>query len=232
VDDQPRNGGLPDARALLAVVRAFLCFFWAVPLYLLILLRGSALKIVVVNRLELPPLAIAGGLTLVGALLLRRAGQLGDEWRRGAGNLTRASLLAVYFSFPADWWLKTQQNDYLFLNCLLLILTLMWIMQTADFLAGELGRRLGSRSLALEAEVAEWSVIVLQLLPYLVLFSLAVSKSLRYHLPLGLGMRQVVLRTPLWLRTAFFIPCAMTMSVCWRSRALSVRRLLDRAACD
>lgn len=215
----------PDARALLRAARGFLCLFWAVPLYLVLLLRGPALRIVILQHLALPPLLIAGLVCLAGATALRRSGRFTTEWPRGILNLTWASLAAIYFSFPADWWLKTQSNDYLFLNFLLLILCLLWLMQAADFLAGELARRFGRRALSWEAEAAEWAVIVFQLLPYLVLFTLAVADTLRLHLPLAVKLRKLVLDLPWWGRALMLIPCATTMSVCWHARSLCLSRL-------
>jgi len=223
VSDRPQE---IDARILLDTARGFLCFFWSVPLYLLTLLRGSQLKVVVFVRLAVPLLVLPGILALSGSLLLRRTRRLGAEWSHGTDNLLRAVLAAVYFSWPAGWWLRLQRSDYLFLNFLLLILCLLWMLQAVGFLGGELGRLLGHRTLAVEAEMGEWGVVILLLLPYLAIFTIAIYHTFQSHLPLPVGMQKEVLRLPLWLRVAMLLPCAVIMSVCWKCRSLCIQRII------
>ncbi|HDL77461.1 MAG TPA: hypothetical protein ENG36_01670 [Lentisphaerae bacterium] len=222
-NDRPQEA---DARLLLNIARGFLCFFWSVPLYLLTLLRGSQLKLVIFERLAVPLLVVPGILALSGSLLLRRTRRLSVEWAHGTDNLLRAVLAAMYFSLPAGWWLALQRSDYLFLNFLLLILCLLWMLQAVGFLGGELGRILGRRTLAVEAEVGEWGVIILQLLPYLAMFTIAIYHAFQSHLPLPIGMQKEVLRLPVWLRAAALLPCAVIMSVCWRCRSLCIEGII------
>lgn len=212
---------------LLRIARGFSCFFWGLPLGLM--LFSGALTLSVLRVFRLPAYVVGVVVAYCGVIFLQRTGALTRLWRRRVRAAALLLLVQVYLAPFLYWWREMPTQTYYMVNVVLLLLCAAWSVFTVNMLAAELARVLHDRVFRVESQLSAWISFAFMLVP--ALDTALISLALRGRTA-GLVYAEssfALFNLPFWVSALVVLPFSLTMAVSWKAKESAIRRVLAAA---
>lgn len=208
----------PDA--LIRVARGFSCFFWGIPLSLL--LFSGALDLRLFSFVRMPAYVLGIFVAYIGTVFFQRAGALSDLWTRRVRQLLFLLLVELYLAPFVYWWRQMPHVFYFAANMVALAICTTWGLFVVNRLAGEVCKLLRDSTFLTETQIAGWLAVGFMLTPLAYALYTAIRATLRPD-----GNFFFVLDLPLWIYALTLLPFTITMAVSWKikERCLQVLKM-------
>ena len=219
---------LVSSRQLVQMARGFSCSFWGIPISLLLFF--GAVDVDVMEKVRLPAYILGVLLVYVGFILLHRSRPVSSRWKSWARQGLLLSFVLVYFSPFVYWWERLPFAPFYIANMLVLVICATWLLLSVNRLASEIGRALGDRTFALEADLCGWCTVCLLGLP--ILLSLGFTIHSTGLAELDWLTQWVTLNATLsrWVYIFILIPITLTMTSAWKAKESCMQAALTHQA--
>ena len=208
----------PDA--LIRMARGFSCFFWGIPLSLL--LFSGAMDVRIFSFVRMPAYVLGIFVAYIGTVFFQRAGPLSHSWTLQVRRMLFLLLVEVYLAPFVYWWRQMPHVLYFRANMAVLVLCTAGALFLLNRLAGEACHLLRDGAFFTETQIAAWFSAGFMLTPFFYMLYAAVRAALHPE-----GGFLLVLDAPLWVYLLALLPFTITMAVAWKmkERCLQVLKM-------
>ncbi len=208
---------------LLRIARGFLCFFWGLPIGLL--LFTGALSFPTLPRIRLPAYVVGVLIAYCGVMYLKRTGPLTALWNRRLRFAILLMLLQVYLAPFVHWWKRVPSEPYFAANVIVLLLVTAWTFFVINMLAAELARVLHDSTFRIEAQISAWISFVFMLAPLLEVVAVSVSLYAESGSLFLVELPPAIFMLPRWASVFALVSFTSTMAVTWKAKGQALNRV-------
>lgn len=201
---------------LLQITRGFSCFFWGIPLSLI--LAVGLMNVRLLAQIRAPAYVLGILVIYWGLILLKRTKPLAPGWTRHVNQALVVVFLLVYLSPFTEWWKQKPQILFFAANAILFVLCAIWLLVLLNKLAGDVARALYDQTFLIEARLCAWSVLLFIVLPILGILMYSFLAAFRHETGLVFELLQIHRLVYHWWLALVLLPFTLTTAIAWKTK--------------